>query len=209
MSLRLYHYWRSSCSWRVRWALAYKGISCEYVAVNLLTDEAEDPEYRKKNPFSTVPTLEIVDEKRFLTESMAIVSWLDDGFSNTPRLLSQDPWKRAKIWQLAEIVNAGIQPLQNLRVQKRVSDDPAVRSEWSQHWIALGFTAYENLVAETQGRFSVGDELSLADLCLIPQLYNARRNEMDLQSFPRILEIESNCLAEQSCKISSPDQFKI
>lgn len=209
MKLRLYHYWRSSSSWRVRWALLYKNISCEYVTIDLLSDEQKKNDYINKNPFATVPTLEVVGENIFLTESLAIIGWLDDLFPKSQRLIPLEPWKRFKVMQLSEIINSGIQPIQNLRVQKMYSDNPIKRTEWAKYWIALGLKAYETLLQDSMGFYSCGDELSLADLCLIPQIYNAKRNGVDLSLFPKIMKIEENCLKLDSCIDSSPDRVKL
>jgi len=213
---RLYHYWRSSSSWRVRWALALKKIPCEYVSVNLLTDETDLPEQRARNPLGYVPVLEILEptglapltggKPKYLTESLAIMEWLEELFP-TPALLPADPYPRAKTRQLAETINAGTQPLQNPAVAQFHSPDPEKQKQWSLHWIRNGLAAYECLVQETAGEFSVGDTLSMADLCLIPQCYNALRQGILLSEFPRIDKIYHSCLLTESCQASAPDSF--
>jgi len=209
MQLKLYHYWRSSSSWRVRWALALKGIEYSFVAVNLLEAEQKSKEHLQRNPSGFVPALEVVENgnTQFLAESTAIIEWLDENFSE-PKLLPGDSFQRAKNRQLVQIINAGTQPLQNLQTQKHLSDDKDVKLQWTRHWIENGLTSYENLVVETAGKFSMGDEVSMADLFLIPQVYNAIRFDVDLKNFPTILKINENALKTEGCQASHPDKFK-
>src|SRR5665213_1802972 len=172
--LKLYHYWRSSSSWRVRWGLALKDVKCEFEAIDLLSGQSESPEHLSRNPLGFVPVLEITEssgKKFFLSESLPILEWLNETYPE-PSLFPKDPIARARARQLAEVINAGTQPLQNLNVQELHSADKEAKKHWSQHWIRNGLHAYETLVRETAGKFSVGNELSVADLCLIPQCYN-------------------------------------
>lgn len=211
----LYHYWRSSSSWRVRWALSLKKIPCEYVSVDLLSDETDSSEQRARNPLGYVPVLQILEasgglnrpESKYLTESLAIIEWLDELFP-TPSLLPGDSYQRAKIRQLAETINAGTQPIQNPTVALFHSSNPEEQKKWNLHWIRNGLAAYEFLVQETMGAFSVGDTLTLADLCLIPQIYNALRQGVVLSEFPRIEKIYQEALLTESCQASAPDSFK-
>lgn len=203
---KLYHYWRSSTSWRVRWAFAIKNISCEFVAINLLSDENLSPEHLKRNPMGYVPVLEFTEEpKRYLAESLAIIEWLEETFPN-PKLLPGDTFQRAKIRQLAETVNANIHPVQNLTVREYYSPDPEKQKIWAQYWITNGLKAYETLVQETAGKFSVGNTLTLADLCLIPQCYNALRNAVPLELFPTVHRIYLEAMSTESCLSACPDQ---
>ncbi len=229
----LYHYWRSSSSWRVRWALSLKKIPCEYVSVDLLSDETDSPEQRARNPLGYVPVLQILEasggsnrpelkgpgddptdqihasngKPKYLTESLAIIEWLDELFP-TPSLLPGDSYQRAKIRQLAETINAGTQPIQNPTVALFHSSNPEEQKKWNLHWIRNGLTAYEFLIQETAGVFSVGDTLTLADLCLIPQIYNALRQGILLSEFPRIEKIYQAAILTESCQASAPDSFK-
>jgi maleylacetoacetate isomerase len=215
----LYHYWRSSSSWRVRWALALKQISCEYVSVDLLSDETDGLEQRARNPFGYVPVLQIhgslgapalsnsTAKPKYLTESLAIIEWLEE-LHPTPPLLPGDAYQKAKIRQLAETINAGTQPIQNPAVAQAHSSDPDQQKLWSLRWIRNGLTAYESLCQETAGKFSVGETLTLADLCLIPQCYNALRQGVLLSEFPRIEKIYQASLLTESCQASAPDHFK-
>lgn len=195
-ALRLYSYWRSSCSWRVRIALAVKGIGYEYVPVHLVRDGGEQrtETYRAVNPLQQVPTIEWREhgQTRRLTQSMAILEWLEERHPQ-PSLLPRDPYLRAKTRQLAEMVNAGIQPLQNLSGLKRLEELGVDRAAWGREWIARGLRALERATQEVAGRHSVGDALTFADLLLVPQLYNARRHEVQLGDVPTLLRIEAAC----------------
>lgn len=210
MKLRLYHYWRSSSSWRVRWALLLKEIPCEFIAINLLNDESESADHLSRNPLGYVPVLEFLENLepfRFLSESMAIIHWLDLVFPE-PKLLSGTPLEQARIMQLSELVNAGIQPLQNLNVSQYHSNNTSEQRKWNFHWIQKGLTAYEILVKETAGKFSMGNQISVADLFLIPQCYNAIRNQIELADFPLIKKIYETSLQTRACQQSAPENFK-
>jgi maleylacetoacetate isomerase len=208
MHLKLYHYWRSSSSWRVRWALAIKGLSYEPVAVSLLNGESEGPSHRTRNPLGFVPVLEVTDTNgtRSLIESIAILEWLEETHPENP-LYPGDAWNRALIRQFVEIINADTQPLQNLPAQELHSLDPENRKSWARHWILQGLQAYETLAQRTAGRYTVGDDLSAADLCLIPQVYNAKRYQVDLAPFPTIRQICLNAEQTESWKQSEPERF--
>lgn len=209
MKLRLYHYWRSSSSWRVRWALALKSIDCEFVAVNLLADEQKSEESLKRNPLGAVPTLEITDDvgTRFLGESIAILEWLEETHPKQS-LFPKDAYLRALVRQLTQIINAGTHPLQNLSTQKYYSEDVEKRKTWTQHWIKNGLGVYEKIATKTAGNFSVGDQITMADLCLIPQCYNAIRNSIEMSAFPTIKRIYEASLQIETCQKSHPDNFK-
>jgi maleylacetoacetate isomerase len=210
MKFRLYHYWRSSSSWRVRWALAFKEIPCEFVPINLLSDETESPAHLARNPMGYVPVLEFLEQKTpypFLCESVAILEWLEEVYPQ-PSLLPGDPFQKAKIRQLAETINSGTQPLQNLNAVQLHSSDPEEQKKWHQTWIKKGLHAYETLAQQTAGKFSVGDTLTMADLFLIPQCYNAKRQEVSLESFPTIQRIHENALKMESCRVSAPEAFQ-
>jgi len=216
--MKLFSYWRSSSSWRVRIALDFKGIAYGYEAVHLVENGGEHhrASYRARNPMAQLPTLEIQGAQasggapRYLGQSMAILEYLEETHPK-PALLPTDPFLRARARQLAEIVNSGIHPLQNLHLMQRlkasfqVDGAPVDARKWCAPFIADGLKAFELLSAESAGRFSVGDALSFADLCLIPQLYNARRFDVDLSVYPLLLQIEQNCLALDAFKSSHPD----
>lgn len=208
MQLTLYHYWRSSASWRVRWAFHLKKIPCEFAAVDLLKGEQKSEAHLKRNPLGTVPVLEIEEngKKRYLGESLAIIEWAEE-ISPTPSLLPGDAWQRGRIRQLAEVINSGTMPVSNLKVRKFYSSDEEKAKAWSQHWVRQGLTAYEKLVQETAGKFSVGNQITLADLCLIPQCASAKRFEIPLEEFPTVARIYTAALATESCQASSPEKF--
>ena len=203
----LYSYWRSSCSWRVRSGLALKEIPYRYVAVNLLESEQTQPGYAERNALRQVPCLEWKDATgadHRLTQSLAILQWLDA--QPGTRLIPEDPLSAARAWQLAEIINAGIQPLQNLKVLASITELGADRKAWGQDVIRDGFRAMEPIAAQTAGRFLVGDAPSIADLCLLPQLYNARRFELSLDEFPTLLRVEAACADLPALHAAHPDR---
>ena len=186
-ALRLYHFSTSNSSWRVRWALALKGVTCEYVTVDLATGEQHSPEHIARNPLGLVPVLERIGAADpYMAETVAIIDWLDHTYPE-PRLLPQEPLARAKAHQLAQLINADTHPLQNRATAARHSDDPQERLAWNKFWISKGLAAYEVLVAPLAGRFSLGDEISYPDLFLVPMCRNALNNDIELQRFP-ILE---------------------
>jgi maleylpyruvate isomerase len=213
---RLYHYWRSSSSWRVRWALELKGVTpSDWVTVNLLSDEAEAPEHRSRNPLGYIPVVELLEAKSgqfpFLSESMAILQWLE-AYVPRPAIFPLDPWKRARCLQFCELINAGTQPLQNPNVAAAHSTDPETQKKWMTTWIQKGLQAYEDLLVKIEserrgGSFTLGSELSAAELFLIPQLYNARRFGVKIEEFPIILGIETSVSSLQSYQASHPDRY--
>jgi maleylpyruvate isomerase len=197
--LRLYSYWRSSASWRVRIALAYKGVPFEYRPVHLVREGGEQyrADYRSINPFSQVPVLEIEvpgGPPQRITQSMAIIEYLEERVP-APPLFPDDPWLRARVRMLAEIINAGIQPLHNapsvLGYVKGVLN--ADEQAFARHFLTRGLIALEGSAAETAKTFLVGDQPTLADVFLIPQLSSARRFGVELAAFPTLLRVEAAC----------------
>jgi maleylacetoacetate isomerase len=193
----LYDYFRSSASYRVRIALNLKDIAYESMAVNLLHGEQRTPGYRDRNPQGMVPTLEI--DGRRLTQSLAIIAYLD-ATRPEPPLVPQRPAEAAHVNALALTVACDIHPLNNLRVLKYLvgplaQEEPA-KNEWIAHWVAEGFAALEKMAAAQAGRFLFGDTPTLADICLVPQMFNARRFDVPLDSYPllRRVDAEANCL---------------
>lgn len=208
INLTLYHYWRSSSSWRVRLALSYKQISYESVLVNLAGGEQDHADYLKQNPLGHVPCLKIGNgESSFtLIESVAICEWLEETFPEHP-LLPTTPDERAKVRALCQIINADIQPLQNLRVLKSIETFGEDKSKWARFWIERGLHAFQKQCA-SYGDFCLGETLSLADFFLVPQLYNARRFDCDLSPFKRLLQIEESVQKMSFYQQAHPDVFK-
>lgn len=208
-NLTLYHYWRSSASFRVRYGLEVKKVPHEKVAVDLLKGEEKLAGYTKNNPSGYVPCL-LVDGKHPLGESLAILEWLEETYPQ-PSFFAGDSFLRSRVRQLAETVNSGIQPLQNLDVTKRLSADKDVQAEWMKHWIVRGLTVFEGLLTATDrmGRkFCVADHPTLADLCLVPQCYSSLRFGVDLAQFPQIKAIYEHALATPELQAAHPDRFQ-
>ena len=204
----LYDYWRSSSAWRVRIALHFKGIAFERRVVNLIKDGGEQhtDAFRTLNPLGQVPVL-VTQEKdgaRTITQSMAIIGYLEETVP-VPPLLPADPWLRARARQLAEIVNAGTQPLQNLTVLDHVEAQGLDREAWARHFIARGLAALEAASQETEAKFLVGDAPSIADLYLVPQLYNARRWKVDLAPYPTLVRVDATCAGLPAFVAAHPD----
>jgi maleylacetoacetate isomerase len=186
--LTLSTYWRSSCSFRVRIALNYKRLAYEPVFVNLLDGEQKKPEYLARNPIGHVPTLAI-DGVTYV-ESVAIMELLEELYPDPP-LLPKTPHDRARVRALVETINAGIQPLQNLIVLDRVGGtDQEKRTAWMKFFIPRGLGAFEALCSDS-GPFAFGPEFTMADACLVPQVYAARRVGVDLTPFPRVVRAEA------------------
>ncbi len=186
----LYDYWRSSAAYRVRIALNLKGITYRSVPIDLAQGDQRTEEYRALNPLGLVPLLEIDGHR--LSQSLAIIDYLD-ARCHDPRLVSADPAMRSQTLAQALIIAADIHPVQNLRVMNRLrsqfgADDAAV-FEWNQHWIGTGFAALEHQ-APTASSFG-GAQPNLADLCLVPQMANARRYEVPLEPFPQLVRIDA------------------
>lgn len=199
MKFGLYGYWRSSSSWRVRLALAHKEIPYTYLPVHLIEDGGQQhaDAFVAKNPMHQVPLL-VVDDgetQHHIAQSMAIMEFLEEVVP-TPSLWPTNPVMRARARELAELINSGIQPLQNLSVIQHLRDDldqDAVA--FCSRWITRGLAAYQRRCEAVRGKFSVGDHVSAADFCLVPQLYNARRFKVELEQFRPLLEIEAACEA--------------
>lgn len=208
MKLVLHNYWRSSASHRVRIGLHLKRLPYEYVAVNILTGQQHADDYRAHNAMAQVPTLEILEDdgtRRALAQSLPILEYLEERFPDVP-LLPADAYGRARVRMIAEIVNAGIQPLQNLSTTnavKALGGDPAA---WVREFVSRGVAALARAVADTAGAFCHGDAPTLADCCLVPQLASARRFGVDVAAHAQLLEIEARCLAMPAFADAMPDQ---
>eukprot|EP00040_Diaphanoeca_grandis_P026193 m.146388 g.146388 ORF g.146388 m.146388 type:complete len:219 (+) comp30475_c0_seq2:129-785(+) len=202
----LYTYWRSSCSWRVRIALNWKGIDFTSHPIHLVKDGGQQltDDYKAKNPMAEVPALEI--DGVLLTQSMAIIEYLEESRPERP-LLPRSFIDRAKVRQIVQIIAAGIQPVQNLRVLRKHGIEHKV--EWGQWAINHGFEALEKQLKLTAGKYCVGDEVTMADLCLVPQVYNANRFKIDMSKYPTIAKINDTLAAlpefEKAIPSNQPD----
>ncbi|MCB0408108.1 MAG: maleylacetoacetate isomerase [Bdellovibrionales bacterium] len=208
-SLKLYSYFRSSASYRVRIALNLKSLNYEYIPVHLVKDGGEQhkDEYKNLNPSAELPTL--LHGDKTLSQSMAIILYLDEVLSDFS-LFPQDTFQKAKVIQACEIVNSGIQPLQNLKVLKSLTSEFGLSEEkklqWIQKWIRLGLHSFEHLITHTSGQHCFGDTPSAADAFLIPQIYNAKRFEIVMEEFPLLNKIDLNCQKLEAFKKSAPEQ---
>ena len=226
MNLRLYGYWRSSSSWRVRIGLHLKGLDFEYRAVNLAgAGEQFAAAHLGRNPMAQVPVLEVEEGGRvfLLAQSMAILEYLEERFP-TPPLLPSDALGRARVRMLAEHVNSGIQPYQNASTLRFLRERPAggegaspraaegrreEEQAWLRHWLGRGLSALERAVQNGRppgSRFCHGNEPTLADVYLVPQLYGARRFHVDLAPLTTLLSIESSCRSIGAFARSEPER---
>jgi maleylpyruvate isomerase len=189
----LYGYFRSSAAYRVRIALNLKGIDYQQIAVNLLHSAQREESYIARNKQGLVPTLGL-DEGSFITQSTAIIEWLEETYP-TPALLPESPLQRANIRALCNIVACEIHPLNNLRVLKYLQDELGVdeiqKTTWYQHWVAEGFNAIDAMLSE--GPFAMGDSITMADLYLVPQVFNALRFKQDMSPYPKIMACYNAC----------------
>jgi maleylacetoacetate isomerase len=205
----LYGYFRSSAAFRVRIALNLKGIAPDYAFVHLLKDGGQQhaPAYARINPQELIPTLE--HDGQTIGQSLAIIEYLDE-VQPEPPLLPKDAAGRARVRQIAYAVACDIHPVNNLRVLLYLRDKfgagEEARAEWQRHWIALGFAAIETLLADSPqtGRYCHGDTPTLADICLIPQVANARRVNLDLSPYPTLVRIEQTALAHPAFEAALP-----
>lgn len=210
-SIKLYSYWRSSAAYRVRIALNLKQLPHEIIPVHLvnLGGEQHAKEYRELNPLGTVPTL--LDGERVFRQSMAIIEYLDEAYPETFALLPSTARERARVRALAQTVACDIHPLNNLRVMQFLERDfstPAVeRDRWTRHWIAEGFAAIEVMLHDNSstGLCCDGDTPTLADVCLVPQIYNARRFDVDMTLYPAIARIEEHCQSLPAFDAARPE----
>ena len=204
--MQLYGYWRSSAAYRVRLALAWKGLAATSIPIDLRTGEQSGADFRAHSPQGLVPLL--VDDGAALSQSLAIIEYLDETHPEPP-LLPADALGRARVRSAALVIVADIHPINNPRVANRLRSDfgadHAAIDSWSRHWITTGFAALEALATAHGGRFVHGDALSVADLCLVPQLYNARRVGTALAAYPRLLAAETQVLAMPFAAAAHPD----
>jgi maleylacetoacetate isomerase len=206
MKLVLHSAWRASAPYRVRIALKLKGLAYDYAPVDLAAGNQRGESYKAVNAQMLVPTLEA--DGRRLTQSLAIIEWLDETHPE-PALLPKDPFDRAIVRAMAEIVACDIHPVNNLRILKALAamgqDEPA-RNSWVTRWISEGFDALEPMVAEHGRGWSFGDAPTLADCCLVPQVYNARRFGVDLGPWPAITTIAEAAEAHPAFAAAHPNR---
>lgn len=207
MSVILHDYWRSSASYRVRIALNLKGVDYQARPVNLVAGDQRGAENIACNPQGMVPTLEVGGAA--ITQSLAIIDWLDATWPE-PRLLPTDPLARAAAWSRALVVACDIHPIDNLRVLKRLESqfgaDQAAKDEWYRHWVAEGLAALEAMAGA--GPFLGGGAPDISDLCLVPQLYNARRFDLPLDPYPKLLRADAAAAQLDAFAAAHPDRVK-
>jgi len=207
--LNLYTYWRSSAAYRVRIALALKNLSVTQIPVHLLKDGGQQKAeaYRALNPAMLVPTLQ--HDALTLNQSLAIIEYLDATFPEHP-LLPAVPAEAAIVRALALDIACDIHPLNNLRVLQYLTTTLGIseqqKNDWILHWLRQGFTALELRLAQTAGIYAVGDQVTLADICLVPQVYNALRFQLDLAPFPLVQRVYQQCLTLPAFASAAPEQ---
>ena len=207
MSLVLHSYWRATAPYRVRIALELKGLAYEYVPVNLLDGDQHGESYRALNPQELTPTLR-TEDGRLLTQSLAILEWLEE-VHPVPPLLPADPYDRAAVRAMTGIIACDIHPLNNLRIQQQLTElgvDADGRLAWTRRWIRDGFRALEPLVARHTAGFAFGAEPSLADCLLTPQVYSAERFGVDLTPYPAICAVAGRCDEHPAFQAAHPDR---
>jgi maleylacetoacetate isomerase len=208
--IQLFGYWRSTAAYRVRIALNLKQVSYTQHSVHLVKDggEQHQPEYKQLNPQGLVPTL--VDGNIRLGQSMAILEYLEEKYPQSA-LLPSDLTLRAVARQLSQIIACDVHPLNNLRVLKYLSGKLQIsehdKTQWYHHWIREGFKAFEGIRQShsLKGSYCLGNELSMADACLIPQIYNAIRFDFPMDEFPQLMEINDNCLKLDRIRNAAPE----
>ena len=205
--MKLHGYFRSSAAWRVRIALNLKRLDVEHVSHHLRHGEQRDPAYLALNPQGLVPTLEL-DDGTALTQSLAIIEWLEETHPE-PALLPKDSVARAKVRAFAQAIACDLHPVQNLKVLNRLRElghDGETALAWAAAVNIDGLSACEQLVANTPGPFCFGDSPGLADICLVPQLGNARRFKVDVAQFPRLLRAEAAAMELAAFRDATPDR---
>jgi maleylacetoacetate isomerase len=209
--MKLFSFWRSLATYRVRIAMNLKGLTPdEIIDVNLMKGQQRDDAFRKVNPMMALPAL-VDGDGPALFESLAIIEYLDETHPNPP-LLPKDPADKAIVRSMAMVVACEVHPIQNLRVLNYVKatyhQTDAQVNEWAQHWIDLGLSALQEMIdaQPKRGKFCFGDSATLADICLIPQLGNARRYGCDLAKYPTISAIEKNCGALPAFADAAPEK---
>ncbi|MBB6123446.1 maleylacetoacetate isomerase [Sphingobium subterraneum] len=206
-ALTLYGYWRSGTSYRTRIALNLKGLAYEQRPVNLLENAQSRDDYRSLNPQGLVPALMVDDS--VLVQSSAILEWLEERFPDPP-LLPKAPDLRAVVRAMAMMVACDIHPLNNIRVLKALRSDfgadDGARNAWIAHWITQGFAALDTLIARHGGTYAFGDDLSMADCHIVPQVYSAERFHVPLDAYPALMRAATNARAHPAVAAASPER---
>ena len=207
--LKLYDYWRSSAAYRVRIALNLKGVPYTSVPVDLRpgVSEQRDPDYAVRNPQMRVPAIR--SDARVSGQSLAILEWLEEKHP-APSILPDAPWERLQARAFADTIGCDIHPLNNLSVLGALKDrfgaDEAAIADWYRHWIIEGFTALEAIAQKRpHSRFLFGLAPTVAEICLVPQMYNARRFEVDLTAFPRLAEVDAEACELEAFRLAGPE----
>jgi maleylacetoacetate isomerase len=219
-NLKLYNYFRSSTSYRVRIALTLKELKYEYLPVHLINNggEQNSTQYRTLNPIGGVPTLQ--HDQIIISQSMAIAEYIEEVFKSGQQLFPNSPALKAKVRQVCELINADTHPLQNLKVmqylEKNLNFNPEAKQAWLDKWIGDGLIALEKTIIPSAQNFSFGNEVSLADAFIVSQLFSAKRFNVDTTRFEKISRIDENCqklksfqLAHPFRQIDTPEDLKI
>ncbi len=204
--MKHYSFFRSSAAYRVRIALNLKGLTADMTSVKFATGDHRKPEYRAVNPQMRVPTL-ILDSGDKLTQSLAIIEYLDETHPQPP-LLPSDPYVRAQSRAVAQVVSCDIHPLNNIGalnyIRGEFKQDETAVNAWYHHWVLEGFDAIETMLRP--GPYAFGASVSIADLCLVPQVYNARRFKVPLDQFPKIVAVDAACAKLPAFIAAAPEQ---
>lgn len=209
--MKLYDYFRSSAAFRVRIALNIKGLTADRESIHLRRKDQRSAAYLAVNPQGLVPAL-VDDDGTVITQSMAIIEYLDESRPDAPRLMPADAVGRARVRAISEAIACDIHPLNNLRVLRHIDQvfdsDEATRNErWYKHWIAEGMTGVEGMLvgSAATGEFCHGDAPTMADCCLVPQIYNAERFGCDMSGYPTAMRINAACLALPAFQLALPE----
>lgn len=207
MTPTLYSAWRATAPYRVRIGLALKGVAYDYVPIDLIKGEQREPAYRALNPQGLTPALDI-GEGEVLTQSLAILEWLDETHPD-PAILPASPLDRQRVRAMALVIACDIHPLNNTRVGRVLNTlgvSQADNQAWIQRWITDGFDTLEPMIARHGKGFAFGDTPTLADCCLIPQVYSARRFEVDLTPYPTIVAVDARCAELPAFQAAHPSK---